>query len=182
MYLISTNRRISRHPVLTSSASWTSVTTYMKSAGERRDRKSDPIKNAITAMIRTVDSGYVVVRSTLVAVRSSSPRGVGGAAALSKLVMDLLTAQATHRVKVVGYVFRNSRSLPDTGGEARVGSTAPFSTVSCYHSSACHSTQSRLEPTHRNNTFREIFLSQTVQLWRLRIFFDVGGINSCRAI
>ena len=32
----------------------------MKSAGERSDRSNEPIKKAINAMIRTVDSGYVV--------------------------------------------------------------------------------------------------------------------------
>ena len=47
----------------------------MKSAGERSDRSSDPIKNAISATITTVDSGYVLGVVLAIVARSMSPPG-----------------------------------------------------------------------------------------------------------
>ena len=76
-YFISNSRHISRQPPTTpaSSASRKSFTTYMKSAGERSDRSSDPIKNAISATITTVDSGYVLGVVLAIVARSMSPPG-----------------------------------------------------------------------------------------------------------
>ena len=58
MYLISSSRRISRQPEVTSPTSFRSETTYTKSAGLNIERSSEPIKNAISATIITVDNGY----------------------------------------------------------------------------------------------------------------------------
>ncbi len=47
----------------------------MKSAGERSDRSNDPIKNAISATITTVDSGYVLGVVLVATVSSINPPG-----------------------------------------------------------------------------------------------------------
>lgn len=117
----------------------------MKSAGERSDRSNDPIKNAISAMIRTVDSGYVVGSRTMfdviggvapVSVLGSPPGNFGtladdrredetdGAREMTSLAGDEAEA---HWSRGLGYAFRNPNNPPldDGGGTASV--ITPFS-------------------------------------------------------
>src|SRR5229473_1212005 len=53
MYLTSTSRRTSRHPLLISPPCPTSPTTYIKSAGDISDRSSDPMRNDISPITMT---------------------------------------------------------------------------------------------------------------------------------
>lgn len=117
----------------------------MKSAGERSDRSSDPIKNAINAMIRTVDSGYVVGIRTMfiawVAVPASvfgSPPGSFGTLADDRREDETDGAAETgsfagdeaHRERGLGYAFRNPNNPPPDGADGTVSVIAPFSGAS----------------------------------------------------
>lgn len=120
----------------------------MKSAGERSDRNNDPIKNAISAMISTVDSGYVFGIRTIVdviggvvlfvSVLGSPPGSFGTLSDDDRRDNEtdgtgetgILVGDEVQRNKALGYAFRNPNNPPPDGGDGTVCVTVPFSGAS----------------------------------------------------